>query len=515
MKKKILQTIRQHQMVKKGMHIVIGLSGGPDSMCMFDVLCSLAEDWQLKLYPVHVNHKFRPGAAEEDQAFVETFCRKAGWPCRSFVRDCSVLAETEGLTPEEAGRKVRYEAFSRVAEELLRGTLEGITGPVAAEMIAIAVGQNADDQAETVLFRLLRGTGVDGLSGIAYKRWNEQGLAVIRPLLDVSRSEIEAYCGERNLMPRRDHTNEEPVYMRNRIRLQLLPYLREGYNPNISAGLTRLAASAAADSDFIWQETETAYGQAAVGENDEMVEFSLEILDSLHQAIRIRLYHKALTVLGGGEDLSAAHLEGIEQVRKSASPSASWSLPGNLAAEKRYDRLCLRKLPQTLMQDQGCQGQNGRLRITVRTSPIDDATVCVPGSAAADVYTQANSQDGAAVQSTAAFGGHIPTACFDLGKLQEVYGEDAAGRILLRNRQDGDYIRIRIGGGLHRKKLQDVLVDMKVPKSLRDEVKLAAIGSEVLWMIPAEGVRNRYSAAYNIEDNCETPIIILEYLCRV
>ena len=499
MKKKILQTIRQHQMMDKGMHIVIGLSGGPDSMCMFDVLCSLAEEWQLKLHPVHVNHKFRPGAAEEDQAFVEDFCRKAGWPCRTFVRDCSALAEAEGLTPEEAGRKVRYEAFSRVAEELLDGCWTGDAGPVPAEQIAIAVGQNADDQAETVLFRLLRGTGVDGLSGIAYKRWNEQKIAVIRPLLDVSRSEIEAYCGERNLMPRRDHTNEEPVYMRNRIRLQLLPYLREGYNPNISAGLNRLAASAAADSDFIWQEAEKAYGEAVLRETCEMVEFSLEILDSLHQAVRMRLYHKALTVLGGGEDLSSAHLEGIEQVRRSASPSASWNLPGNLAAEKRYDRLCLRKLPQTAWQEEGCQSQKGqteKLKVTVRTSPTDDAAAGVPDSAAEG-------------------GRYVPSARFDLTKLQEAYGEDAAGRILLRNRQDGDYIRIRTGDGLHRKKLQDVLVDMKVPRSLRDEVKLAAIGSEVLWMIPSEGVRNRYSAAYNIEDNCETPIIILEYLCRV
>ena len=469
-------------MLEKGMHIVIGLSGGPDSMCMFDVLCRLAEEWELKLYPVHVNHKFRPGAAEEDQAFVEEFCRKAGWPCRTFVRDCSALAAAEGLSPEEAGRKVRYEAFAQVAEELMDGSMEGADEPVPAEQIAIAVGQNADDQAETVLFRLLRGTGVDGLSGIAYKRWNEQGIAVIRPLLDMSRSEIEEYCAERNLTPRRDHTNEEPVYMRNRIRLQLLPYLRQEYNPNISDGLNRLAASAAEDSDFIRQEAEKAYGQAVLEENREMVEFSLGILGSLHPAIRIRLYHRALTVIGAAEDVSAAHLEGIEQVLKSASPSASWNLPGGAAAEKRYDRLCLRKVTEAV--------EIGELKVSVRTSAIDDAAVSTAANA-------------------------VPASRFDLAKLQQVYGEDAAQQILLRNRQDGDYIRIKTGGGLHRKKLQDVLVDMKIPKVLRDGVKLAAIGSEILWIIPETGVRGRYSAAYRIEDNCDSQIIILEYLCQI
>lgn len=444
-------------------------------MCMFDVLCRLAEDWELKLYPVHVNHKFRPGAAEEDQAFVEEFCRKAGWPCRTFVQDCGALAAAEGLSPEEAGRKVRYEAFSQVAGE--------ISAP--PEQIAIAVGQNADDQAETVLFRLLRGTGIDGLSGIAYKRWNEQNMAVIRPLLDVSRSEIEEYCAERNLMPRRDHTNEEPVYMRNRIRLQLLPYLRQEYNPNISTGLNRLAASAAADSDFIWQEAEKAYGQAVVKETGEMVEFSLEILDSLHPAIRIRLYHRALTVIGAAENVAASHLEGIEQVLRSDRPSASWNLPGDAAAEKRYDRLCLRKLT--------AEAETGELRVSICASTIDDVT--------------AVSRDSA--------GNHRPTAQFDLGKLQGVYGEEAAKGILLRTRQNGDFIRIQTGTGIHRKKLQDVLVDMKIPKALRDSVKLAAIGSEVLWIIPENGLRGRYSAAYKAEDNCEAPIIILEYSCLI
>lgn len=475
-------------MVEPGMHIVIGLSGGPDSLCMFDILCGMAEDWQLKLYPVHVNHKFRPGAAEADQDFVEGWCRQTGWPCRTVVRDCSAVAEAEGLTPEEAGRKVRYEAFAQTANEIAAGSLPGMNRSVPKEKIAIAVGQNADDQAETVLFRILRGTGVDGLAGIAYKRWNEKNIAVIRPLLDVSRSEIEEYCAERNLMPRRDHTNEEPVYMRNRIRLQLLPLIRDEYNANITAGLNRLAESAAVDSAYLWQEAVEAYSRVLLHETGQIVEFSLGSLGELHQAIRIRLYHKALEHIGLCENISAAHLEGIEAVFRSDRPSASWNLPKAYIAEKRYDRLCFYKVSNFV--------ENGQLQVIVHSSPIDDATRDHVAKSVGNNVTDRR----------------VLSAELDGPSLMDAYGIDAAEKIVLRTRQTGDYMTISTGGGLHRKKLQDILVDMKIPKSLRDQVKLAAIGSEVLWILPGELQRGRKTAAYRPEDNGNRERIVLEYL---
>ena len=156
--------IQNEELLHEGMHVIIGLSGGPDSVCLFDLLCRLADDMRLQLYPVHVNHQFRPGAAEADQAFTEALCVERGWPCRSFVYDCARIAAEKNLTSEEAGRKARYEAFGIVAAELLR---RGI----AAQNVAIAIAQNANDQAETILFRILRGTGTDGLAGIAKKRY--------------------------------------------------------------------------------------------------------------------------------------------------------------------------------------------------------------------------------------------------------------------------------------------------------------------------------------------------------
>ena len=143
------------------MHIVLGLSGGPDSVCLFSVLTELAGEMNLTLHPVHINHRFRPGAAEEDQTYVEELCRSNGLSCRSFVYDCPAMAREQKLTPEEAGRKARYEAFFKVAGEIH-------ASGVPASKIAVAVAQNANDQCETILFRILRGTGTDGLSAVCH-----------------------------------------------------------------------------------------------------------------------------------------------------------------------------------------------------------------------------------------------------------------------------------------------------------------------------------------------------------
>ena len=163
---KVRRTVEEHKLISKGQHIVVGLSGGPDSVCLFHILMRLRKEYDLTIHPVHINHKFRPGAAERDQAYVEELCRKNGLECRTFVVDCNVMADELHMTSEEAGRKARYDAFYQVANEV------GMH-----EDVKIAVAQNANDQAETILFRLLRGTGTDGLAGIAYER-KERGISV-------------------------------------------------------------------------------------------------------------------------------------------------------------------------------------------------------------------------------------------------------------------------------------------------------------------------------------------------
>ena len=347
----VRQTIQAHDLIHTGDHIVLGLSGGPDSVCLFHVLQRLAAELDLTIHPVHINHQFRPGDAERDQAYVEKLCaeasRRSGESagagpdigsrvtlCRSFVVDVNAMARELGMTSEEAGRKARYDAFACVAREVAgeEMTQEIAGGEMAREAamqddprVRIAVAQNVNDQAETILHRILRGTGTDGLSGIAYKR-SEQGIPVIRPLLDVPRSEIEQYCDDNDLHPVIDHTNHEPIYTRNRIRLEVLPLLQE-YNPNIISALARLSRTAAADKEYLWQKAEEAYGQlrktSAAADGSEVgagtgagapIELDRQGLADLPEAIRHRVVARAFMEAGLASDISEERLRAADAI---------------------------------------------------------------------------------------------------------------------------------------------------------------------------------------------------------
>ena len=318
--KRIRETIREHNLIEKGDHVVLGLSGGPDSVCLFHVLCGMAEEMDLTIHPVHVNHQLRPGAADADQRYVEELCASAGLTARVFTVDCSAMAEELGMTGEEAGRKARYDAFFEVAEEAAR-TLGGAD---AFGRVKIAVGHNANDQAETVLFRILRGTGMDGIAGMAYEREErrENGtFRVVRPLLDIWREEIEAYCAENHLDPVTDHTNSEELYARNKIRLDLIPYIEEHYNSNFQEGLVRMAKIAAADKDYFWEETARTYlmlktpaGLTLDGESKTEIGLDWKGLASCHEALRHRVILKAFDEIGLTQDITAERLEAADKV---------------------------------------------------------------------------------------------------------------------------------------------------------------------------------------------------------
>lgn len=298
---KVRRTVEEHKLISKGQHIVVGLSGGPDSVCLFHILMRLRKEYDLTIHPVHINHKFRPGAAERDQAYVEELCRKNGLECRTFVVDCNVMADELHMTSEEAGRKARYDAFYQVANEV------GMH-----EDVKIAVAQNANDQAETILFRLLRGTGTDGLAGIAYER-KERGISVIRPILDIYRNEIEEYCRENSLDPVIDHTNNEAIYARNKIRLDLLPYLEENYNENMKEALVRLGRIASQDKDFIWQQVEKEYVRLAE-EYEGKVVMDRQQLSDMHLALRHRIMLKAFSKIGLDKDVSEERIKAADLI---------------------------------------------------------------------------------------------------------------------------------------------------------------------------------------------------------
>ena len=315
--KQIRETICAHNLIKDGDQIVIGLSGGPDSVCLFHVLLKMAEEMKLTIHPVHINHRFRPGAAEADQAYVEALSQRYGLTARVFTVDCNALAEELGMTSEEAGRKARYDAFLQVAKEI-------------GGSVKIAVAHNANDQAETVLFRILRGTGMDGIAGMSYEREERSGAAdagertfrIIRPLLDTWREDVEEYCAEMKLDPVIDHTNNEELYARNKIRLDLIPYIEQKYNSNFQEGLVRMAKIAAADKDFFWTETVQAYERlkAPTAETEDSTGDAFAValdwrgLAECHEALRHRVVLKAFSDVGLEKDITAERLEAADKI---------------------------------------------------------------------------------------------------------------------------------------------------------------------------------------------------------
>ena len=522
MKQRVLETIKTHELLEDGTHIVLGLSGGPDSVCLFDVLLELSAVKNFRIHPVHVNHKFRPGDAERDQEYVEELCRQRGLTCRTFTVDCNALAREEGLTSEEAGRKARYDAFFETAQGITQGFAQGLAQELAGELeqhctqepsmpgtdkIAIAVAQNANDQAETILFRMLRGTGTDGLAGIAYKRY-ERGFAIVRPLLDVPRDEIEKYCEERNLSPRIDHTNNEAIYARNKIRLELLPMLREKFNPNIIETINRLGKNAAADKDYLAQQARDAYEEAledADGRNCT-VEVTTAKLDRMHKAVRMRVYNYLLADVGMEENLTEGQLGAIEKVRISQSPSAMCDLADGFRVYKIYDRIRFCREAETE------EGRQLRMRFISaeeyakekKTAHAPDADggetaarvvgifALPPGAEDSVCIRKRRDGDVIAIASKSRTQGatQTPTQGATQTSAQGAAQTSAQGATQAPV-QGASQTPDTPPPQVRHKKLQDFLVDAKVPKSVRDDIDLLAYGNRILWVLPSPHFASR------------------------
>ncbi len=514
MKQRVLETIKTHELLEDGTHIVLALSGGPDSVCLFDVLLELSAVKNFRIHPVHVNHKFRPGDAERDQEYVEELCRQRGLECRTFTVDCNALAREEGLTSEEAGRKARYDAFFETAQELAGELEQDCTQEPSmpgTDKIAIAVAQNANDQAETILFRMLRGTGTDGLAGIAYKRY-ERGFAIVRPLLDVPRDEIEKYCEERNLSPRIDHTNNEAIYARNKIRLELLPMLREKFNPNIIETINRLGKNAAADKDYLAQQARDAYEEALENADGRSctVEVTTAKLDRMHKAVRMRVYNYLLADVGMEENLTEGQLEAIEKVRISQSPSAMCDLADGFRVYKIYDRIrfCreaeteegrqLRmrfmsaeeyaKEPKTARAPDADGGETAARVVGIFALPPGaEDSVCIRKRRDGDVIAIAfKSRTQGATQAPVQGATQTPAQGAAQAPAQGATQAPVQGTTQgATQAPDTAPLQVR------HKKLQDFLVDAKVPKSVRDDIDLLAYGNRILWVLPSPHFASR------------------------
>ena len=294
MEEKILEIIKRCNLIENGDKIVVGVSGGPDSITLLNVLKNIKEKEIIKfnLVVCHINHMIREEAAS-DEKYVEEYCKKNN--IEFFAKRIKVeeMAEKEKIGTEEAGRKARYEFFN----EILNKTNAN----------KIATAHTANDNAETVLMNIIRGSGTLGLKGIEAK--NEK---LIRPLIECKRSEIEKYCKDENLNPRIDKTNFENIYTRNKVRNMLIPYIENNFNPNIIEAINRLSDLSKQENDFLEKLTKEAYKKILVEQKKNEIILDLNSFNSQEIVTKNRLVLYTINILFGTRSgIEKKHIEDI------------------------------------------------------------------------------------------------------------------------------------------------------------------------------------------------------------
>jgi tRNA(Ile)-lysidine synthase len=456
--------IQQHDLLTPGDTIVVGVSGGPDSVCLLHLLRRLRAEWALQLHVAHLHHRTRGEASDTDAAFVATLARAWDLPATVARRDVPTIAEENDLALEEAARRVRY-AF-----------LASVAGKIGAAQVA--VGHNADDQAETVLMHFLRGAGPSGLRGmlpatsLAHYRLLG-GLTdfslpsrlptLIRPLLDVPRQEIEAYCAEHDLATRFDRSNLDVTYFRNRIRHELIPLL-ESYNPNIRQRLRHTAQVIAADYELLTELREEAWQETVRQASAEAMVFDLARWRAQPLALQRALIREAAYRLRPRvRDFSFVHVENATRLAKTGDTGTQATLPGGLMMTLGYERLTIAGMDYE------------RPREGPSLPPGTEIPVAMPGVTPlpqGDWVLQAKWRTD-----------------WTMSEIEEnpdrwtatMAGDTLAGPLTLRTRRPGETFQPQGMGG-HAPQLSDWMINAKIPSAWRDELPLLTAGDEILWV---------------------------------
>ena len=287
LEEKVRKTIREYNLIEKNDSIVVGVSGGPDSMTLLSILLKLKEEFNLKIYVAHVNHMLRENAIK-DEEYVKEFCEKNN--IEIFIKKANIfeIAQKEKIGLEEAGRNVRYNFF----EEVLKKT----------ESNKIAIAHNLNDKVETIIMNTLRGSGVSGLKGIEAKRKK-----YIRPLIEIERYEIEKYCIENKINPRHDESNDDNTYTRNKIRNIVIPYIKNEFNPNIIKTLNRLSEIIKEEDEYVQSETEKIFKEILLIDEKNKIEFDPRKFNEQEKVIQKNLILLAIKKVKGST-------QGIEKV---------------------------------------------------------------------------------------------------------------------------------------------------------------------------------------------------------
>lgn len=417
---RVFSYIEKYNMIEAGSQVIVGISGGGDSVCLLFLLSKYQKRRPFHLLGVHVNHGIRGQEALRDQEYAKKLCERLGVPFTVYTYSVPAIAQQEKRSLEETGRMVRRRAFEEKAASL-------------GKKAVIALAHHENDNAETVLHNLIRGTKAAGMGGIRPIQEIGEGVTYIRPLLKVTREEIEKYLRQQQIPWMTDSTNQELEYTRNRIRHKILPEM-EKINPKAVSHIAQAADTFQAIEEYLTGQADMLYREyVEQRENGYWIRKELFLEKELMQSYVIRMVLEQAA--DKKQDLTAFHVESILSLGKGRT-GASVSLPGGVLASQVYGDLYVR------LPDSG-------------EAPLKELEL--------EIFPWENQQ--------------IPektyTKWFDYDKIKS--------SLEIRHRKPGDFLTITDTGG--RKKIKDYFIDCKIPREEREKLTLLAEGSHILWVV--------------------------------
>lgn len=502
MTEEVCRWIADEKLIETGDTVIVGVSGGADSVCLFLLLLEYRRKVEFSLQVVHVEHGIRGAESEADAVFVEKLCKEHRIPCEICHVDVPFYAREHRMGIEEAARHLRYECFYGAAEKLRREACNAGGFP----NIKIALAHHADDNAETMLFQMARGSGLRGLSGMRSMRQAKEGVLLIRPLLAVTRETIEDYLKDCGQNYRVDVTNQDIEYSRNRIRHEVMPQLKQ-LNPQVVSHMGQSARMLAEVDDYIASERERVFRETCTTQESMCIlgkELFVKYLTFLQKEV---VHHVICMVAGSSKDIGNVHVEAVCKLA-ALQVGRRISLPYDMVAERVYEGICIRKGSKDIKCDECAGLQTGKIenidaRASVDTEQDVDLKeeqkehIIVNG----EMFSEMEDGDwreialGEAIMRMRIYEfngemGEIPkktyTKHFNYDKIE--------GGLQIRKRAGGDYLTIDKMG--HRKKLKAYFVDEKIPQKQRDDIWLVADGTHIVWV-----VGGRISAGYKVEQS--------------
>lgn len=429
---KVKKIIERYNMFSPGDRVLVGVSGGPDSVCLLHILNRCRKEMALSLHIVHINHGIRKRESKREEKFVSHLASRMSLPITVKSLDVPSYARKKRLTIEEAARDMRYSAFEQLA------------GKLNAKKIAL--GHTASDQVETVLMHLLRGSGPQGLSGIPPVR-KLGSTAIVRPLIEVNREEILNYLKKNNLTFCLDSSNRKTEYFRNKVRLKLLPLLRKNYNENIDGALLRLSEILKEENAYWERVVERVLGKVVSWEAEKIL---IDFKKFLRYNVIVQ--RRVLYRLFGGI-VSLSQIEAIRNLAQKSSQGKRIYLGKRFSVRKEGNFLIFSSSPERRFKK-----FNYPLRVPGKNE-IEGLNLTL-NTRIVDFYPVSEKETN--------------TAYFDIDKIN-------FKKLLLRNRREGD--RFRPFGLRGTKKLSDFFIDRKIPRRLRDRVPLLVEGKDILWVV--------------------------------